>query len=129
MRSLFLNICTKNLDKTKVFFGKLGFQFNSDFTNDDAACMIIDDNLYAMIHTPASFARFTDKKITDPAKETECLYAIGIESDEAVNKMIENAIAAGGTEHREPQDHGFMYYRAFTDLDGHIWEVLHLRNQ
>jgi len=22
-------------------------------------------------------------------------------------------------------DHGFMYYRPFTDPDGHVWELTH----
>ena len=36
------------------------------------------------------------------------------------------ALAAGGTTHSEPQDHGFMYAHAFQDLDGHIWELVHI---
>lgn len=41
------------------------------------------------------------------------------------DEMIRNAIAAGGKEYRQAQDHGWMYSRAFEDLDGHIWEVLY----
>jgi len=32
----------------------------------------------------------------------------------------------GGNTYNEPQDHGFMYSHGYQDLDGHIWEVLHL---
>lgn len=128
MRSLFLNICTKNLEATKTFFGKVGFSFNADFTNDEAACMVMGENLYAMIHTPESFKRFTSKRIADPSQETEAMYALSVESDALVDQMIAKAVAAGGKEHRQKEDHGFMYQRSFTDLDGHIWELLHIRN-
>lgn len=37
--------------------------------------------------------------------------------------------AAGGRPIKEPQDHGFMYYRSFEDPDGHIWELLHMRSE
>ena len=33
-----------------------------------------------------------------------------------------SAIAAGATEARPTEDHGFMYGRSINDLDGHIWE-------
>ena len=38
----------------------------------------------------------------------------------------EKALAGGGTETRDPNDVGFMYTRAFSDVDGHLWEVLYM---
>jgi uncharacterized protein len=35
-------------------------------------------------------------------------------------------LEAGGTEPREPQDHGWMYGRSFQDINGHLWEVLYM---
>ena len=43
--------------------------------------------------------------------------------------MIERAVLAGGKEYREPADLDTMYFRAFQDLDGHIWEVLTLEER
>jgi predicted lactoylglutathione lyase len=34
------------------------------------------------------------------------------------------ALAAGGTEVDDAEDHGFMYSRSFYDLDGHGWQVM-----
>ena len=34
------------------------------------------------------------------------------------------ALAAGGTEADDAEDHGFMYSRSFFDLDGHGWQVM-----
>lgn len=31
---------------------------------------------------------------------------------------------AGGSEAKDPMDHGFMYAWSFYDPDGHHWEVL-----
>lgn len=51
----------------------------------------------------------------------------------AVDKMIDLAVLAGGKEYREPADldtmYYTMYYRAFQDLDGHIWEALTLEER
>ena len=51
------------------------------------------------------------------------LLALAVESREKVDEMMKRALKAGGTEPREPQDHGWMYGRSFEDLNGHIWEV------
>ncbi|MEP6597698.1 MAG: VOC family protein [Ginsengibacter sp.] len=125
-KQIFVNLPVKQLDKTKEFFSKLGFSFNPKFTNNDGACMIIGENIFAMLLVEEFFKSFTTKQIADTLKTTEVLLAIDAESREKVDKMIENAIAAGGKEHREKQDEGWMYSRGFEDVDGHIWEVLYM---
>ncbi len=52
--------------------------------------------------------------------------ALSAESRENVDEMINKAIEAGGTEPRKPQDHGWMYDRAFEDIDGHVWEIIYM---
>ena len=46
-----------------------------------------------------------------------------VESRDAVDAMVRQAVAAGGSHALDPQDHGFMYGWSFLDLDGHHWEV------
>jgi predicted lactoylglutathione lyase len=48
-------------------------------------------------------------------------------SREAVDEMIDKAIAAGGTAYKDPQDHGFMYEHGFQDLEGHLWEIIFMQ--
>jgi predicted lactoylglutathione lyase len=122
-KAIFVNLACQDLRRSKAFFEALGFSFNPQFTNDDAACLVISDRIYAMLHTPASFRRFTSKDIADAHKTSEALLALQVESKETVDAFLEKALAAGGRQSREPQDHGFMYERAFEDLDGHIWEI------
>lgn len=122
---VFINMQVKDLRRSKAFFEALGYTFNAQFTNDDAASLVISDTIYAMLHTPNSMARFLPKGKTanDATKSTEVLIALSFESKDAVNAIFDKAIAAGATECRPTEDHGFMYGRSFNDLDGHIWEV------
>ena len=122
-KAIFVNLPCQDLRRSKAFFETLGFSFNPQFTNDEAACLVISDAIYAMLHTHASFRRFTSKDIADAHKTTETLLAIQVESKEAVNALLDKARAAGARAPREAQDHGFMYERAFEDPDGHIWEI------
>ena len=120
---VFVNLSVKDLDKSKEFFSKLGFAFNAQFTNKDAACMVISEDNYAMLLVESFFKTFIKKEIVNAKKSTEVLVALSSESKESVDKILRNALAAGAKEANEPQDHGFMYGRSFEDLDGHIWEI------
>ena len=120
---IFVNLPVKDLDKSKEFFSKLGFAFNAQFTDKNAACMVISEDNYAMLLVESFFKTFTKKEIVNAKKSTEVLVALSSESKENVDKMLHNALAAGAKEANEPQDHGFMYGRSFEDLDGHIWEI------
>jgi len=105
------------------FFGGLGFTFNMDFTNEKAACMIINENAYVMLLQEDFFRTFTKNDLVDATKNTEVITALSAGNKEKLNEMVDKAISMGAREARDPQDHGFMYDRSFHDLDGHIWEV------
>lgn len=126
-QQIFINLPVKNLERSKAFFEKLGFSFNPQFTDENAACMIISENhSYAMLLAEPYFATFTPKSIADASKTTEVLTALSLDSREAVDRMVNAAIAAGGSEARPAQDLGFMYNRSINDPDGHIWEIFHM---
>ena len=120
--NIFVNLPVKDLKAAMAFYGKLGFAFNPQFTDDNAACMIIGEIMYAMLLTEAMFKGFTPKAIADAKTTTEVLTALSLNSKAEVDTLVDAAAAAGGREPRGAQDHGFMYSRAFEDLDGHIWE-------
>lgn len=122
-KQIFVNLPVKDLKKTVEFFTKLGFKFNPKFTNENATCMIIGENIFAMLLVEKFFKTFIKKEISDAKKTTEVLVALSLESREEVDQMMKNAVKAGGNEPRPVQDYGWMYSRAFEDLDGHIWEV------
>jgi predicted lactoylglutathione lyase len=121
---IFVNLPVKDLNKSIAFFTSLGYSFNPQFTDETATCMIISEDIFAMLLTYDKFKQFTTRNIADATKTTEVITALSAESREAVDKIVDQAIASGATENGNPQDHGFMYYRAFSDLDGHLWEYI-----
>ncbi len=123
---IFVNLPVKDLNKTIEFFTKLGFKFNPKFTDKNATCMIIGENIFAMLLVEKFFKTFIKKEIADARKTTEVLNAIAVESRNKVDEIISRAKKAGGKEPREAQDHGWMYGRSFEDLDGHIWEIFYM---
>lgn len=121
---IFVNLPVKDLDQSVAFFTKLGFSFNPQFTDEKATCMIIGENIFAMLLVESFFKTFTKKEIANGHKSTEVLLAIDAGSRHEVKDMVSKAIAAGGSTYMDPQDHGWMYQHSFADLDGHQWEIL-----
>jgi uncharacterized protein len=123
-RKVFINVAVRDLKRSMDFFSTLGFRFNPRFTDDNAACMIINEDAFVMLLTEPMFGRFSKKSICDTRAQTEALFALSCESRAEVDDLVNRAVAAGGSHAMEPMDHGFMYGWSFYDLDGHHWEVL-----
>jgi predicted lactoylglutathione lyase len=125
-RQIFVNLPIKDMERSKAFFSKLGFSFNPQFTNEQGACMVIADNIFAMLLVEPFFKTFIDTDIADATRTTEVLTCLSCDSREEVDEFVRKAVAAGGKPHRQPQDHGFMYGHGFHDLDGHVWELVYM---
>jgi predicted lactoylglutathione lyase len=123
-RKVFINLPVRDLAASKAFFAKLGFEFNPQFTDDKAACMILSDEGFVMLLATPFFETFTKKKISDPRVATEAIFALSCTSREEVDALVNAAVAAGGRPVLDPKDHGFMYGWSFYDLDEHHWEVM-----
>jgi hypothetical protein len=123
---IFVNLPVKSLKQSVEFFTQLGFQFNLQFTDETATCMIVSETIFVMLLTHEKFKTFTPNTICDAKKSTEVLVCLSVESREAVDAQVRSAITSGGTTYNEPQDHGFMYAHGFQDLDGHIWELMYM---
>lgn len=120
---IFVNLPVKDLNRSVKFFTHLGFTFNAQFTDDNATCMIVGENIFVMLLVEPFFRQFTDKPISDATKQTEVLVALSCESRARVDELTSLALAAGGTTPMPAKDHGFMYQHGFQDPDGHMWEV------
>ena len=121
---IFVNLPVKRLDTSVKFFGAVGFTFNQQFTDENATCMVITADIYAMLLVEPFFQTFTKRKIADTSEVVEALIALSVDSRGEVDELVDKAMAAGATPHNDPQDHGFMYSRSFTDPDGHGWEII-----
>ena len=126
MRMIFVNLPVKDLNASKGFFAELGFAFNPEFSDDTAACMIVDENIFVMLLVEERFKDFINDDVADAKKTTEVLTALSADSRQEVDETVAKAIAAGGKPWKPPIDEGPMYGGSFQDLDGHVWELMHM---
>ena len=123
-RKIFVNLPVKDLTRSVDFFTKLGFEFNPQFTDENATSMIIGEDIFVMLLVEPFFQSFSKKDIADTARSAEVIVALSADTREGVDELADSALANGAAAHADPQDHGSMYGRSFRDLDGHIWEVM-----
>ncbi len=123
---IFVNLPVKDLKRSVAFFTSLGYTFNPQFTNDKATCMIISEDIYAMLLVEPFFQSFSKKEICDTSKSIESIICLSADSREKVDELVNKALEAGAISPNPPQDQGFMYGRSYQDLDGHLWEVMYM---
>lgn len=123
-RMIFVNLPVVDLAAARAFYESLGFHNNPQFTDETAACMVCSETIYVMLLTHDKWRTFTSRPIP-PASSSEVMLALSCDSREAVDGMSDAAGShGGGVDVNPPQDLGFMYSRALTDLDGHVWECM-----
>lgn len=122
--NIFVNLPTSDLPRSTAFFSAIGWRINPVFTDENAACVVIDENVFLMILTRDFFATFTDKPIVDPRSAVQVETSFSVESRDEVDAFLTRVVAAGGIEHRTAQDLGFMYSRDFEDPDGNLFSAL-----
>jgi predicted lactoylglutathione lyase len=71
--------------------------------------LVWDENIYMMVLKREFFASFTDKQVGHAATAAQFQLAFSRDSRQDVDALIEAGVAAGGSEHGELQDYGFMY--------------------
>ncbi|WP_020208181.1 VOC family protein [Gilvimarinus chinensis] len=123
---IFVNLPVKNLTTSIEFFRGLGFEFDPQFTDDNATCMIVNDNIFVMLLTETYFKNFTSKQLCNTRTDIETLVALSCASRDEVNQLVDRGVSLGGCEPRDAMDHGFMFQRTLEDLDGHTWELFYM---
>jgi uncharacterized protein len=121
---IFVNLPVKDVAAAQRFYTGLGYSINPQFTGENSACVVISEQITAMLLAEPHFKEFTAKEIADAATTTEVILALTAESRAVVDEVADKALAGGGSEPKAPQDHGFLYVRTFADLDGHHWELM-----
>ena len=123
---IFVNLPVKDLNRSIEFFTKLGYTFNPQFTDENATCMVISEDIYVMLLVEKFFKTFIKKEIADATQVAESIICLSADSREQVDELVDKAMAAGAIQPSETQDQGFMYGRSFQDMDGHLWEIMHM---
>ena len=123
-RTLFVNLPVADVERSKAFFGRLGFSFNPAFSDETAACMLVGEHAFVMLLQREKFAEFSKLPVGDPKTHALALYCFSVSSRDDVDTVGAAALAAGATEADDAEDLGFMYSRSFFDLDGHGWQIM-----
>jgi len=89
-RMIFVNLPVAHLGESIEFFSKLGFEFNPQFTDETATCMIIGESNFVMLLTREKYSGFTPGlEICDTAKSSEVIVCLSAESRAEVDAIIE----------------------------------------
>lgn len=126
MKQIFINLPVLDVNKSLEFYQQLGFTLNPLFTFEDQKCLNWGDSIFVMLQTHAMFTSGNNKTLIDPKHNTIATFTLPVESTEALNSIVENAVKGGGTEIQPPINEGFMLVRNIQDLDGHNWGIIYL---
>ncbi|MFI6736541.1 VOC family protein [Nonomuraea sp. NPDC050451] len=124
--AFYLNLPVKDLAVSRSFYGALGFAFDERFADENMDAVVISDTLSVLLLVEPYFATFTTKQVADAGTSAQALFAIGMESRERVDELLDRALTAGGQPAGEDRDLDFLYGRGFTDPDGHQWDIIHV---
>ena len=122
--SIFVNLAVKDLQRSTAFYEALGYNRNEQFSDENATCIVVSDQIHVMLLVEDFFSTFTDKAIVDANTATEAILALSADSKPTVDELFDRALAAGGKPVKETEDRGFMYSSSFQDPDGHQWEIV-----
>ena len=123
--SVYINLPVADVERAKTFFEQLGFAPDPRFAAEDrAACVILSESVSAMLLSREVFGAMVAKPVANTATMSAATACLRLESREAVDAVMEAALAEGATEPRSPRAQEAMYSRAFEDPDGHLWELL-----
>lgn len=122
-KQTFLSLQVNDLARSRAFYLALGWPLNEAFSSETSASFAVSDALQLMLATPKALQALSPKPLLSPATGTTALISLGCDSRDEVDSLTEAAIKAGGKSLHDPEDLGFMYSRAFEDLDGNGFGV------
>jgi len=124
INQIYVNLPVKDIQKTKEFWTKIGFSINEQISDEKSVCIVMNDNMYIMFLTEEYFQTFSERPVPKD-DTTQVLVAIGLNSREEVDYIVNTALENGAHQHEEPQDHGWMYQNSFWDINGHGWNIVY----
>src|SRR5215475_2933009 len=120
MRMIFINLPVRDLKASKEFFTALGFDLDPEFSDDKAACLVIDQNIYIMLLAEERFRDFIVGEINDATTTTEVLTCLPIDSRKHVDETVTRAVAAGGRPWKPTLEEGPCTAEASRTPTGHV---------
>ncbi|HXA25878.1 MAG TPA: VOC family protein [Acetobacteraceae bacterium] len=124
-KMIFVNLPVRNLAASTAVYVALGGEVNPQFSGEHSSSVMFSDAIGVMLLTHEHYRQFTQRPIGDARRDSQALFALSVDSRDAVNATLARAIAAGGRADPNPaQDHGFMFSRSVEDPDGNVWEIM-----
>lgn len=119
----------KDLAASKAFYAALGYRFDPSAASPVSELMSLGPGAQLMLLSIEVAQSLTPKTVVDAKVATESWVTLSCDSPEALADLIAKARAAGASADPEPCDEGFCVSQGFADLDGHHWQLVHLRGQ
>ncbi len=111
---LFVNLAVRDLNRSIAFFERLGFEFDPNLTDDQAACLMVNTGTCVVFSAVGEASSLHGRGLNG--------FAFGSRSE--VDELMRKALEAGGTQAVAPLERRFVYVCSFHDLDRHQWDVV-----
>lgn len=118
-KRIFISLPVTDVAASTAFYEAIGCTRDVAFSSDAVVSMHWSDSITFMLASPGFYGTLTAKPIIDAKATSGALFALALESREAVDGFAASALAAGGREVHGAEDEGFMYSRGVEDPDGH----------
>jgi len=127
-KEYWINLPIKDLKRSKKFFTEIGFSFKTERETEIMTALVVGKaTMPIMFFEEKMFEGVIQNKISDTSKGTEMMISFDADSEKEVDEMAKKVKNAGGNVFSEPQEiQGWMYGFAFSDLDGHRWNMLYM---
>lgn len=126
-KQIFVNLPVRDLEKSTTFYEALGFIKSEDWSAEHASAMRWSDTIVVMLLTHDFYKTFINgKEIPDTQKVNAALFALSLDSKEAVQTFADTAKQNGGDYYKVDTgiSEDMMFGYEVVDPDGHGWEPL-----
>ena len=131
-KKIWANLGVSNIERTKVFYEKLGFQVNGTPTNELVSFFFSEEAFIIHFFQKEKLQDSMEGKLTDLTIGNEVMFSISAETKKEFDDWIVAINNANGTilfnsnidEKPFYNTHGY-YVCVFTDPDGHKFNILY----
>jgi uncharacterized protein len=129
-KSLFTTLPVEKLQKSIQFYSALGMSHNLDWSDENTACMQLEENIFFMLTTKPKFQSYiANKAMTNTQSTCSAIHTLQFDSREVVDQMVELAKNNGGRAEQfsnDPSYDSWMYNFRVEDPDGNNLEFMYM---
>ncbi|HKG05432.1 MAG TPA: VOC family protein [Pedobacter sp.] len=122
---IWANLGVKNVKRTEEFYTRLGFKETPGQKSDELTSFLFgDDDFIIHFFKEDSLKKGMKGDLADLSKGNEVIFSISAETEAEVNDWATKVKDAGGHVFSPPESFQGMFGCAFTDPDGHKFNIL-----